>query len=112
PFRISWEYSHRGKPWTATEGDRVPRARSAAADAALPAGKSLNSLGKLNAIQERCFKRQRWDGSDKTRADFNKEPKLSSREKRSLARGWSRREKKLRRDLKKAGSYLGSRIKE
>lgn len=40
PFRISWEYSHRGKPWVATEGEPVPREGSAAADTALPAGKS------------------------------------------------------------------------
>ena len=39
-------------------------------------------------------------------------PKLSDREKRSLARGWSKRKVKLRRAFDKRGSYLGNRIYE
>lgn len=75
-------------------------------------GKSLNSLGYLNAAQEGQFKRQQMDGSDKTRTDFAMQPKLTSREQRSLSRGMSRRETKLRRDFDKRGSYLGNRIYE
>ena len=39
-------------------------------------------------------------------------PKLSDREKRLLARGWSKRKVKLRRTFDKRGSYLGNRIYE
>ena len=39
-------------------------------------------------------------------------PKLSNREKRSLARRWSKRKVKLRRAFDKRGSYLGNRIYE
>lgn len=38
PFRISWEYSHRGQPWVATEDHAVPLLGSAAVDTTLPAG--------------------------------------------------------------------------
>ena len=39
-FRISWEYSHRGQPWVATEDHVVPRLGSGAVDTTLPAGKN------------------------------------------------------------------------
>ncbi|CAM9364178.1 unnamed protein product [Ectocarpus fasciculatus] len=46
--------------------DPVPSSAAVAAATALPAGKSRNSLGKLNAVEERKFKRQRPAGSDAT----------------------------------------------
>ena len=63
-------------------------------------------------MEERNFKRQRLAGSDATRAGFTLESTLSRRERRSVARGWSKREGKLRRDFDKRGSYLGNRIYE
>ncbi|CAB1097803.1 unnamed protein product [Ectocarpus sp. CCAP 1310/34] len=69
-------------------------------------------LGKLNAVEERKFKRQRLAGSDATRAGFTQESTLSRRERRSVARGWSKRQGKFRRDFDKRGSYLGNRIYE
>ena len=39
-FRISWEYSHRGQPWVATEDHVVPRLGSGAVDTTLPAGQN------------------------------------------------------------------------
>ncbi|CAN0453430.1 unnamed protein product, partial [Pylaiella littoralis] len=105
--------------------DPVPSSAAVAAATALPAGnlrfhpksqfytgKSRNSLGKLNAVEERKFKRQRLAGSDATRAGFTLESTLSRRERRSVARGWSKREGKLRRDFDKRGSYLSNRIYE
>ncbi|CAN0392253.1 unnamed protein product, partial [Ascophyllum nodosum] len=96
-FTTSWEHSKRGKLLKPTETHPVPSSTSAAAATALPAGKSLNSLGALNRVQASQFKRQRLDGSHKTREEYMRTPKLSDREKRSLARGWSKRKVKLRR---------------
>ncbi|CAB1102065.1 unnamed protein product [Ectocarpus sp. CCAP 1310/34] len=62
-LRAGWEYSHRGK---------------------LYKRKSRDSLGKLNAVEERNFKRQRLAGSDATRAGFTPESTLSRRERRSI----------------------------
>ncbi|CAM9660219.1 unnamed protein product, partial [Ectocarpus sp. 12 AP-2014] len=43
--------------------DPVPSSAAVAAATALPAGKSQIGLGKLNAVEERNFKRQRLAGS-------------------------------------------------
>ncbi|CAB1104406.1 unnamed protein product [Ectocarpus sp. CCAP 1310/34] len=69
-------------------------------------------LGKLNAVEERKFKRLRLAGSDATRAGFTLKSTLSRRERCLVARVWSKREGKLRRDFDKRGSYLGNRIYE
>ena len=45
-------------------------------------GKSLNSLGALNRVQASQFKRQRLDGSHKSREEYVRTPKLSDREQR------------------------------
>lgn len=50
-------------------------------------GKSRNSLGVLNATQEKHFKRRRLDGLHMAREEFMQNPNFSSREKRLLARG-------------------------
>lgn len=75
-------------------------------------GKSLNSLGALSAWQASAFKRRRLGGSEETREEFMLNPKLSSREKRALSRGWDKRGRKLRMDFDKSGSYLSHRIYE
>ncbi|CAB1106095.1 unnamed protein product [Ectocarpus sp. CCAP 1310/34] len=75
-------------------------------------GKSLNSLGIIGRPQERQFKRQRRAGSDATRAEFAMQQMLTSREKRSIERGWRRRDRKLRKAFDQRGAYLGGRIKD
>lgn len=51
------------------------------------AGKSLNSLGKLDACQERAYKQKRKQGFTMKRAEFALSQMLSAREKRLLERG-------------------------
>ncbi|CAM9693774.1 unnamed protein product, partial [Ectocarpus sp. 12 AP-2014] len=111
-FRVSWEFSHRGQPVHPSNKHPLPRSASAAADATLPLGKSINSLGVLSAVQELQFKRQRRAGSDATRAQFATQQVATSREKRSTERGLSRREKKFRKAFDKRGAYLGTRISD
>lgn len=75
-------------------------------------GKALNSIGILNGQKTTDFKRRWLAGSNKTREEFMRSPKFSSREKRGLERGWNRTEGKLRRDFDRRSAYLGNRIYE
>ncbi|CAB1115886.1 unnamed protein product [Ectocarpus sp. CCAP 1310/34] len=102
-FRYSWEGSQRGQPCDVSKDNLVPP---------VAAGKSLNSLGIIGRPQERQFKRQRRAGSDVTRAEFAMQQMLTSREKRSIERGWRRRDRKLRKAFDQRGAYLGGRIKD
>ncbi|CAB1097544.1 unnamed protein product [Ectocarpus sp. CCAP 1310/34] len=102
-FRYSWEGSQRGQPCEVSKENLVPP---------VAAGKSLNSLGIIGRPQERQFKRQRRAGSDATRAEFAMQQMLTSREKRSIERGWRRRDRKLRKAFDQRGAYLGGRIKD
>ncbi|CAN0536152.1 unnamed protein product, partial [Ectocarpus sp. 12 AP-2014] len=77
------------------------------------AGKSPNSIGILNSSQQSRFKRQRLSGSDATRAQFaTQQHMFTSRQERSMERGWSRKETKLRKAFDKRGGYLRGRIKD
>lgn len=73
-------------------------------------GKSLNSIGVLNARQITDFKQRRLTASNKTRKEFMRSPELSSRKKRALERGWNKREGRLRRDFDRRSAYLGNRM--
>ncbi|CAN0291662.1 unnamed protein product, partial [Hapterophycus canaliculatus] len=88
---------HNGKKIDlSTEPDQVSSLAAADLVAAdLPPGKSENSLGKLNAVQERQFKKQRREASDLSRADWMKSTLLTGQEKQCLARAWTRREARV-----------------
>ncbi|CAM9392075.1 unnamed protein product [Hapterophycus canaliculatus] len=69
-------------------------------------------LGKLNAAKESEFRRQRLSGSDMTREEFMRASVLSARERRSIERGWNRRDKKLQKAFNMHGAYLSKRISD
>eukprot|EP00904_Undaria_pinnatifida_P011353 jgi/Undpi1/7348/HiC_scaffold_22.g09821.m1 len=91
-WTLSWEQGNKGNYVDPhTDPDEV----SSPATADLPKGKSENSMGKLNAVQERQFKKQRREGSDLSRSEWMKSTILTDREKRCLTRAWTRREAKV-----------------
>lgn len=73
---------------------------------------TLNSLGRLNAMQEKHFKRQCRDGVGVNRGNWMKSKVLSEREKRCLERGWNRRAERANKNFAKRKWYLGHLLKE
>lgn len=69
-------------------------------------------MGRLNAVQERQYKRHRSEGSDLSRMEWMKSTLLTTREKRCLTRAWTRRTARL--DTKSANrhAYLKRRVVE
>lgn len=72
-------------------------------------GKSINTLGKLNSLEEVRWKQQRQEGSLSSRAEFMINTFLSTG-KRCLNHAWNRRAEKVNRNFAKRHRYLGERV--
>lgn len=73
-------------------------------------GKSKNSMGRLNAAQERQFKKQRREEIDLSRSAWMKSTTLTEQEKRCLTRAWTRHEARVNKKFQNRHAYLKRRV--
>ena len=72
----------------------------------------MNSLGRLDAIQMRAYKKQRREGAPRGRYEWMKVKLLTERQRRCLERAWNRREAKVDKKFLDRKRYLAARTAE